>query len=351
MRKAGKYICLFLFIPSLLYASDTIKSRKIKVMPVPAFGYSPETRTYVGAVTLFTLDFYGDSDTRRSNAKLEFNYSWNKQVIFDSEWNYFFKEENWFTKGRFHYSKYPDFYYGIGENTPDSNKLVFNSNRFIFEVHALKGLGENFFMGPNIKYTRYYHVKYNISNTSFPELTDGETFGIGYSLLKDTRNNLLTPTHGLLIYLNAGYNFSKKNYLEFTLDMRYYKTWKERYTFATRFLNDLNMGSTPFYNMSFLGGDENVRGYYYGRYRDNNLTTIQSEFRFPVYWRIGLAAFGGLSNIYSRQHTFSFNKFKVNGGLGIRFLVDKNEKTNLRFDYAMGSHGSSGFYISFGESF
>ena len=72
------------------------KDRKIKVLPVPAFGYSPETRAYVGAVALFTLDLYKDSLTRTSNAKVEFNYTWNKQSILEAQWSYFFKEEKWF---------------------------------------------------------------------------------------------------------------------------------------------------------------------------------------------------------------------------------------------------------------
>jgi hypothetical protein len=51
--------------------------RKVKVLPVPAFGYSPETKSYIGAVCLFNFNFYQDSFTRSSNAKIEFNYSWN----------------------------------------------------------------------------------------------------------------------------------------------------------------------------------------------------------------------------------------------------------------------------------
>lgn len=32
-------------------------------------------------------------------------------------------------------------------------------------------------------------------------------------------------------------------------------------------------------------------------------------------------------------------------------IIDKNERTNLRIDYAIGVQNQSGFYISFGESF
>jgi outer membrane protein assembly factor BamA len=333
------------------FGKDSIQAKKIKILPVPAIGYSPETKTYVGAVTLFTINMYRDSVTRTSNAKFELNYTWNKQVILESEWNYFFREEKWFTKGKVHYSKYPDLYYGIGSNTPESNKLSFDSRRLILEASALKNIGYKLFTGMNIKYTSYSNVNAESNSLYFPELTESSVFGIGYSLLKDTRNNLLTPTKGFYSYVNTTYHFAKSDYLKFTIDLRYYKTWKDKFTLANRFINDLNTGNPPFYDRALLGGDKFVRGYYLGRYRDNNLSSFQSEFRFPAIWKINLAAFGGLSNIYSAPKNFSVGNTKTNYGIGIRFLVDKTENTFLRLDYAIGQDNNDGFYISFGESF
>lgn len=347
------YIAAIVFSSTcnLALSQDSIKVKKVKVLPIPTFGYSPETRTYIGAVILFTFNLYRDSITRTSNAKFEFTYTWNKQLIIESEWNYFFKEEKWFTKGKIHYSQYPDLYYGIGTNSPDSNKLVFNSNRFVFDAYALKKISTKLFTGINVKYIDYSNVKYNNSVVTYNELVAGSAFGIGYSLLKDTRNSLLTPSNGAYIYFNTSYNFAKSNYLELTLDIRYYKTWKDKYTIASRFINDFNIWKPPFYEYAFLGGDKFVRGYYYGRYRDNNLCSFQTEIRLPVIWRFGLATFGGLSNIYSDANKFKLENIKYNFGLGIRFLVDKKDKTNLRFDYAIGQNSNHGFYISFGESF
>jgi len=134
----------FLLMSLSSIGQDSIRVKKIKILPVPAIGYSPETKTYVGAVTLFTINMYRDSLTRTSNAKFEINYTWNKQVILESEWNYFFREEKWFTKGRIHYSKYPDLYYGIGSNTSESDKVSFDSRRFIFEASLLKNIGYKF---------------------------------------------------------------------------------------------------------------------------------------------------------------------------------------------------------------
>lgn len=351
VKKIYTIIILLLFFRISGTAEDSVTAKRIKILPVPAFGYSPETKAYVGAVTMFTINMYHDSLTRTSNAKFEFNYTWNKQMILEGGWNYFFRQEKWFTTGRINYAHYPDLYYGIGSNTPETNKTSFDSRRFVLEASVLKKIGYQFFTGINIKYNEYYDVKPENNSMNFPELTDGSTFGIGYSFLKDTRNSLLTPTKGIYAYLNSTYNFSEVNYLEIMLDLRYYKSWKNRFTLANRFLNELNFGTPPFYDFSFLGGDKFVRGYYLGRYRDNNLSTIQSEFRFPVFWKIYLATFGGLSNIYSKNNQFRLKDSKYNYGLGIRFLVDKAENTFLRLDYAVGQNKNDGFYISFGESF
>ncbi len=338
---------LFSMLSFTLLGQDSIK--KVKILPVPTIGYSPETKTYIGAVTLITLDLYNDSATRTSNAKFEVNYTWNKQLILETEWNYFFKGEKWFTKGKIQYSDYPDFYYGVGTNTPVSNKLLYNSIRFVLEANILKKVGGKFFLGPSVKYINYSNVSYD-SPIAYPELADNSTFGVGLTLLRDSRDILLTPTKGFYFNFNAGYNFSNHDYGETTIDIRHYKTWKEKYTWANRLINDFTFGNPPFYDYAFLGGDKYVRGYNYGRFRDNNLTSFQTEFRLPLIGRFGMATFGGLSNLYNNSN-LNLNNTKYNYGVGLRFMVDKHDNTNLRLDYAIGNGGNSGFYISFGESF
>jgi len=345
-RSLITFFCL-LFTFQNSSGQDSIK--RVKILPVPTIGYSPETRTYIGAVTLFTFNLYIDSLTRTSNAKFEINYTWNKQLILDTEWNYFFEEEKWFTKGKMQYSDYPDFYYGVGSNTPETNKLLFNSKRIVFEANILKKVGNKFLLGPEIRYINYYNVSYT-ADLSYPELTDNSNFGVGITLLRDSRNNILTPERGLYFNLSAGYNFSKYNYGQTTFDLRYYKTWAEKFTWANRLFSEFNSGTPPFYDYAFLGGDQYVRGYDYGRYRDNDLTSWQTEMRLHLIWKLGMTVFGGFSNLYNADN-YSFQNIKPNYGLGLRFLVDKHDKTNLRLDYAMGNGENSGFYISFGESF
>ena len=123
----------------------------------------------------------------------------------------------------------------------------------------------------------------------------------------------------------------------------------EEHNISVRFYQSSVLGEAPFYDLSLLGGDKLVRGYLAGRFRDKHLTTWQTEYRVPLIWRFGLAAFGGISIVYPGLN--EIEDLKPNAGMGIRFLVDKQEKTKLRFDYALGKKGDNGFYISFGESF
>jgi outer membrane protein assembly factor BamA len=331
-----------------LNAQPTVK--KIKVLPVPAFGFTPETKTYVGAVSLFTLRMYNDTITRTSNAKIKAIYTWNKQFIAEGEWNYFFKEEKWFTKGQISFSYYPDDYFGIGNNTPDQNKLVFTTNRFVAEEFILKKINRKLFAGMSFSYYDYSKLKTEIENP-YPELAASTTQGYGAAIVYDSRNNLLTATKGAYLFLNPTFNISKENFWKIVLDGRYYKTWQGAYTLAWHFYNEYNVGTIPFYKNAVMGGDKTVRGFFYGRFRDQCLSSLQSECRLPVCKRIAVAAFGGYSVLYARPDKINLTNGKYNFGAGIRFLMDKKEKTNLRFDYAIGQGKNNGFYIAFGESF
>jgi len=334
--------------------NDTIKNRKIKVLPVPAFGYSPETRGYIGAVTLFTLNLYNDSLTRTSNFKFEFNYTQNNQSILENEWNLFLKNERWYSEGYILFSKYPDIYYRIGNTTKESDKEKFISNRFELSINLYRKIRKKVFVGLVARHKNWYNIKSLESSEASTIDSSYEAIinGLGISLLKDTRNNILNSTDGDYFRITISQNFENSHsYLKSIIDLRYYKTLKKIYTFSFRFLSEFNTNDPPFFDLAMLGGDSRVRGYYYGRFRDNNFMTFQTEFRSKIYKRFGYAIFGGLSEVSNSLSGFNVNNVKPNYGVGLRFLIDRQEKINLRFDYGVGIDGQDGFYISFGESF
>ncbi len=337
----------------VINAQDSVKSKKVKILPVPSIGYTPETKTYFGAVSLFTLDLYQDEKTRTSNAKLEINYTLNNQLIIETGWNYFFRQEKWFTRGLLHFSKYPDLYFGVGANTPSSNELKFESSRTIVDLDLLKQLWENMFAGFGVRYSNYYNIGYYESHNPYSELKDDSMAGLKLILLNDSRNNILTPTHGSYVEIVNSYNFYNDFYGVVAFDLRKYlvPAYNENHVLAGRLYTSLTLGKPPFFDYALIGGDRYARGYFYGRYRDQNFSTMQLEYRLKLFWRIGMATFGGISVINDDFSNINKHSWKPNGGLGLRFLIDKKENTNLRLDYAIGSGNQDGFYIAFGESF
>lgn len=350
------------FLITLLYLSFTatklfaqevdtldIESKKVKVLPFPTLGYEPETKFHFGAVALFTLDLYQDSLTRTSNAKIEFNYTLRNQIILESEWNYFFKEEKWFSEGVLHFSKYPDLYYGVGAKSMTSDELLFETNRVDLSGGLYRNISKKLFAGGGVRYTNYSRVRSD-SLITFDELRQRENIGVSLSAFYDNRNNLLNASNGAYARGGVEYNFSATDYVILALDLRKYHTFNSNFVLAGRSYNRFCINAPSFYDYSVLGGDDYVRGYFYGRYRDRNLSTLQAELRTPLLWRLGLAFISGVSTLYGESASFG-EVVRPNYGFGLRFLVDKKDNVNLRFDYVLGNDQNSGFYISFGESF
>jgi len=344
-------IVLLLLSTGSLFAGDTTSSSKISILAVPIFGYEPETRGHFGGVALFSFDLNSDTDYRSSVAKTKLQYTLNKQLISEVEWDVFFREERWFSSGQIHFSKYPDFYYGIGPHTLKESELAYESNRFSIDIRVLKKLRDNFFGGINTGYTSYSNFKFNEENIRFGELTNTNNYHFGLTVLLDTRNSILNATEGLYFLSEAGFHFSESTYSSLLLDFRTYHEWRDRVILAGRIFLDSRFDDPPFFNMAFQGGDQWVRGYLLGRYRDRNLGALQLELRIHLIGRFGLAVFGGMSSLSAAVDNLISEDLKWNGGAGIRFLIDRKNPVNLRIDFALGEGGNRGFYISFGESF
>jgi len=110
------------------------------------------------------------------------------------------------------------------------------------------------------------------------------------------------------------------------------------------------MGEAPFQIMSFLGGMNFMRGYYMGRFRDNNAIILQGEYRMPVWWRFGAVAFASAGDVAYKIDQFKLSDFKVTFGVGIRFAIDPKERINFRLDFAWADD-SSGIYFTVVEAF
>ena len=94
-----------------------------------------------------------------------------------------------------------------------------------------------------------------------------------------------------------------------------------------------------------------MRGYYSGRFRDQDMMVLQTEYRLPVKGRFGLAFFGSFGSVANKLKEYQLSNFKYSYGGGIRFALNKKERLNLRIDYGIGKGKNSGLYFQIGEAF
>jgi Hemolysin activation/secretion protein len=97
-----------------------------------------------------------------------------------------------------------------------------------------------------------------------------------------------------------------------------------------------------------MGGTQRMRGYYEGRYTDNDMITFQVELRQRIWRRIGGVVWGGAGNVFNGIHRFDWSETLPNYGLGLRWELKK--RVNVRFDYGFGKK-TNGFLLSINEAF
>jgi hypothetical protein len=93
-----------------------------------------------------------------------------------------------------------------------------------------------------------------------------------------------------------------------------------------------------------------LRGYAANRFRDQNFAGMQAEYRAHLFWRIGVVGFAGVGDVFKSTEDLQWETLKYSYGGGLRFMVNKKEKLNVRLDYGFGRDNSS-FYLILTEAF
>jgi outer membrane protein assembly factor BamA len=338
---------------------DTIKLRHILILPVVA--KSIETGWSFGLASSSTFRLSKrDTLSRTSNVQVVALYSLKKQFIAALNGSQYFKNENYVLNEQISFSSFPDKFWGVGKNAPDSAIEPYTFEQYYVYPHLLRSLGNKFFIGALFEFQNVMKIDYQKGGLFDKQNITGRTkykvAGLGLSLTYDNRNNAFAPNKGgfAQIYFDHFDNAlgSKYEFTYFVLDLRkYIKIYKQQ-VLALQFYALNNVGdSIPLRNLASLGGANSMRGFYSGRYRDKNLIVLQGEYRLPIYKRFGAVAFCGFGDVGSTIHDFSFPDLKYSFGGGLRYAINKSEKLNLRLDFGVGNHNAQGLYFQLGEAF
>lgn len=177
--------------------------------------------------------------------------------------------------------------------------------------------------------------------------------GIGASLQYDSRDFIPNPQQGIYamaeITLYPSFISSYDRTLARTTLIfdTYNRVW-EGGIIATDIYGRFNGKHTPWILREQLGGSTRMRGYYAGRYIDNNILSCQVELRQRIYKRIGATAWGGCGTVFPDFKGFDWRNILPTYGVGLRW--EFKHRVNVRIDYGFGKH-TSGFIFNVNEAF
>ncbi len=268
----------------------------------------------------------------------------------------YFDRETWTIRGALSYRKWPNVFFGIGNNTSADDKEDFTTQdggvmlTFLGRALASLRLGINL----NIENTNIVQVEEDgaLAQQDIPGTEGGVLASLGPVFEWDSRDNSFYPSRGSWHQIYAGYYDksygSDYNYRFYTLDLRsYYSLWP-RQILAAQLLIISQRGIVPFYKLAPLG--EYLRGYLPSRYIDKALGMAQVEFRFPIKGRFLGVVFAGAGEVAPSLDAYRLDELKPAVGGGLRFAISPAEKINLRFDMGVGQDGTE-IYFQFREAF
>lgn len=346
-------LCLLAFlICKKSWSQDSIKRYRFQILP--SIFHTPETSWGFGVTTLgyFTPK---DTNTRKSNAQLFLDYTLNHQISFQSDFALFSKKNKYYFNGSHDLSKFPEFYFGIGNENRPTDAVLIKISYADLKLNALKKLKPNLYAGPSFHHQSLYDTDHKIVHNGIEINNMGySSTGLGLTFMIDKRDNLLCPEDGYFFQNSTikyfDHSHQTAGFVMNNFDARYYKTLKQQIVFNAALYSVNGKGYIPFRMMPFLGGARYMRGYYAGRFRDNNMSIVQAEFRKHLFWRIGIASFGGFGQVYENVREFSFNRFHYNYGVGLRFQISEDSRANIRVDLGK-TRDSHGLYVVFAEAF
>lgn len=373
LRKAARLFLLLLFFLShhthaqkkifgFSPMTDTVATEKNGFLMIPLLYYTPDTRWAAGAAGVYYFKIPPKYDheklTRVSYVQFLADYTQNKQSDVWAIWNVFTRNENFLLKGELRLRDFPDRFYGIGNNTSLAQEERYAYKLLSMKNLVMKQVRPSFFVGLDYHFEYEYGFEYTPGGLLEQGTIKGYRGGIGSAVgfvgLLDTRDNAINPYKGRLAELSTflfnpafGSTFSF-----FNINTTYQQYWQVRPKQVLAWQSRLRLcfGDVPFLDLSTLGGEEILRGYPKNRFRDHHFIGTQIEYRYPVFWRIGMVSFVGVGEVFNATQDINLTALKYSVGSGLRFVVNPAERLNIRFDYAYGREGGY-YYFSVAEAF
>ena len=338
------------------HVDSTEKKSVFKAYPY-AF-YTPESKLAFGAGGIYTF-YTGDGDELKPS-KIGFGgyYSTNNQYKISMNNTYYFANNKVYFNLPISYGYFINKYWGIGKEVDSYDSSSYSQQTLAatltFQVPPVWFSADRTGIILDYDYTEIVDKLDNelLENDSLPGSNGGQIIGFGADLVWDSRDNIFFPNSGGYQYFKVVFypGMSDYTFANFELDLRHYRSFGKDHVLAGNFYLQSVVGETPFYKLPSVGGKQ-MRGYFYGRYRDNFFAMLQMEYRQYFTKKWGFVVFSSVGNVSSSILEYNLESIKYTYGTGLRYLFNEKERINLRADIGFGSEGSIGIYFGIEEAF
>ncbi len=340
-------------------AADSAGSKGARLLPLPILFYTPETRLAGGASLLyFYRDSGADQTLRPSTVSLLAIYTQERQFTAQLGGELYPLHGLYRIEGSILGERYPSKFFGIGNFTASAQEEAYTVKRLGVDLSVMRHVVDGARAGVVVRWEKSSIVNRMpgglLAGGTVPGGTESTVSGAGVQVSWDTRENIFAPTSGNFTtasVVSFGRFLGGTNvFTKFKLDARQYVAPMAEQVLALQFIGVLIDGTAPFRELARVGGSSTLRGYYEGRYRDDDVAVLQAEYRVPIIGRLGAVAFAGAGEVAHRPGDFSLRGLWFAGGIGLRFAYNPTERLNIRLDMGWGNN-SSGLYITAGEAF
>jgi len=379
--------------------TDTVKTTKANLSILPVVGYSPSNGMVLGAAVSVTKYMADPKTTKLTTALLNASVTTKNQVILSLRYDLYTAQNEWYISGDNRLLFFTQPTYGLGINGLNGQPRTFNFNGLsvsthgsleqplkydyirLYETFLRKVNDDHWYAGMAAMIDRNFKIQdeslkldspihltshYIYSKAYGFNTTQYGTDGIAAEVMHDSRDNPINPYNGY--YLNVSFRVnpaflgSSKNstmlYYEYRTYINVDKDIPRNLIAFWFWGTNVISGHVPYLELPSITWDtynRSGRGYIQGRFRGDNMFYGESEFRFRL-TRNGLL--GGVtfidcttaSNPLPIASQNLFNSVAPGGGVGLRIKMNKNDRTNITADYAMG-YGFSGIYLNIREAF
>ena len=224
------------------------------------------------------------------------------------------------------------------------------SSGFVF-VSGLKNVTKRLYMGVMASYSRL-NTEFYLGELENPDSLK-HLVSLGIPITWDSRDYIYNASNGIdsrLVFLVSNKAFgSDLNFTTLSFHINHYTRLNPKGVLASRATVYSGLGEVPFEATRSVGRND-IRGYTQGKFRGEQIASIQTEYRGNLPKRWGYVVFFGLAAAFNTTTMEDWSKLLPGGGAGLRWMALKERKINIGIDVAAGRE-DWGLYFRIGEAF